>query len=164
MTKNPSLPTAHSSLPAAHSSLPAAQSSLPAAQSSLPAAQGLYDPRFEKDACGIGFVAHVDGRPRRQIVTMALAGLAGVKHRGAVAADGQSGDGAGILTQIPRDLLFARAIELGHSSVKPENLGLAFLFLDPNDADERTRVRQAVQDACDAEGIQLLGWREVPID
>jgi hypothetical protein len=61
----------------------------------LPPAAGLYDPRFEHDECGIGFVAHVDGRPRRDIVTMALEGLRGVKHRGAVASDGKTGDGAG---------------------------------------------------------------------
>ncbi len=124
----------------------------------------LYDARFEHDACGIGFVAHVDGRPRREVVTKALAGLAGVKHRGAVAADGRSGDGAGILTQIPRDLVFAHAIDLGHGTVSPQDLGLAFLFLDADDEQARQTAQDAVEEACAAEDITVLGWREVPVD
>jgi glutamate synthase domain-containing protein 2/glutamate synthase domain-containing protein 1/glutamate synthase domain-containing protein 3 len=131
-------------------------------------AAGMYDPRFEHDQCGIGFVAHVDGRPRRDIVAKALAGLAGVKHRGAVAADARSGDGAGVLTQIPRDLFSAFAIEMGHTSVRPDELGVAFLFLDGcDDADgeaARLVAEKATLDACEAEGIELLGWREVPTD
>ncbi|MDZ7790082.1 MAG: glutamate synthase-related protein [Xanthomonadales bacterium] len=130
----------------------------------MPGTTGLYDPRFEKDACGIGFVAHVDGRPRREVVTRALQGLAGVKHRGAVASDGKSGDGAGILTQIPRDLVFAHAIDLGHGTVSPQDLGLAFLFLDAEDDQDRDTARTAVEEACAAEGIVVLGWREVPVD
>ncbi len=125
---------------------------------------GLYDPRFEKDNCGIGFVAHVDGRPRRDVVTKAIDGLANVKHRGAVAADGKSGDGAGILTQIPRDLVFAHAIDLGHGTVQPGDLGLAFLFLDPDDSAARDTAKRAVEDACAAEDITVLGWRDVPVD
>jgi len=126
-------------------------------------AVGLYDPRFEKDACGIGFVAHVDGRPRREVVAKALAGLAGVKHRGAVAADGRSGDGAGVLTQVPRDLLHAHVVEQGHADVAPGDLGVAFLFLS-SDGDERAAAQQAVESACAAEGIELLCWRDVPTD
>jgi glutamate synthase (ferredoxin) len=125
---------------------------------------GLYDPRFEKDACGIGFVAHVDGRPRREVVTKALAGLAGVKHRGAVASDGKSGDGAGVLTQIPRDLFHALVLELGHTSVAAADLGVAFLFLDAEDDAAREQAQQAVEAGCAAEGIDVLGWREVPTD
>jgi glutamate synthase domain-containing protein 2/glutamate synthase domain-containing protein 1/glutamate synthase domain-containing protein 3 len=129
---------------------------------------GLYDPRFEHDQCGIGFVAHVDGRPRRSIVTQALTGLAGMKHRGALAADAKSGDGAGVLTQIPRDLFAAVAIEMGHTAVPPAELGVAFLFLDGrDDADgeaSRLVAEKALLDACAAEDIELLGWREVPVD
>jgi glutamate synthase domain-containing protein 2/glutamate synthase domain-containing protein 1/glutamate synthase domain-containing protein 3 len=129
----------------------------------LPPAAGLYDPRFEHDECGIGFVAHVDGRPRRDIVTMALEGLRGVKHRGAVASDGKTGDGAGVLTQIPRDLFVGEAIALGASTVRSEDLGVAFLFLDPDD-DAVATARRAVEEGCAAEGIGLVGWRDVPVD
>ncbi len=122
----------------------------------------------ERDACGIGFVAHADGRPRRQIVSYALQGLCGVEHRGAVASDAKSGDGAGLLTQIPRELFADFAAELGGGDVPAEDLGVAFLFLAPGQDDDaehaRARARAAVEEACDAEGVRLLGFRTVPTD
>jgi glutamate synthase domain-containing protein 2/glutamate synthase domain-containing protein 1/glutamate synthase domain-containing protein 3 len=122
----------------------------------------------ERDACGIGFVTHVDGRPRRSTVSMALDGLAGVTHRGAVASDGKTGDGAGLLTQIPRELATAWVAELGTDGVDPERLGVAFLFLAQGDDDEaeqqRTVAREAVEAACAKEGARFLGWRQVPSD
>ena len=122
----------------------------------------------ERDACGIGFVAHVDGRPRREIVSSALAGLCGVEHRGAVAADAKSGDGAGLLTQIPQELFAAFAAELGAGDVAADELGVAFLFLAHGDDEEAVRsraaARSAVEEACGAEGVRLLGFRDVPTD
>lgn len=121
----------------------------------------------ERDACGIRFVAHVDGQPRRQIVEMALDGLRGVEHRGAVAADATSGDGAGLLTQIPRPFLADVATELGGTNVDPEALGLGFLFLQagdrPEDEQARAAAQQAVEDALASAQAPLLGWRDVPI-
>jgi glutamate synthase domain-containing protein 2/glutamate synthase domain-containing protein 1/glutamate synthase domain-containing protein 3 len=144
---------------------PARLASPPGAVSS---ATGAFDPRDERDACGIGFVAHVDGTQRRATVRMALDGLCGVKHRGAVAADAKSGDGAGLLTQIPRALTAAWASDLGADDVDPEDLGLAFLFLAPGEDDTavaaRATARTAVEDACAAEGVRLIGWRQVPTD
>ncbi len=120
----------------------------------------------DRDACGIGFVAHADGRARRSIVQLALDGLAGVKHRGALAADAKTGDGAGLLTQLPRDLVAAWVTEAGADEVDPGRLGLAFLFLQPGDTPEdqaaRTTARDAIAAACDAEGVRLVGFREVP--
>jgi glutamate synthase domain-containing protein 2/glutamate synthase domain-containing protein 1/glutamate synthase domain-containing protein 3 len=134
---------------------------------STPPVRG-FDLTAERDACGIGFVAHVDGQPRRSIVAMALAGLCGVKHRGAVAADARSGDGAGILTQIPRELAAAWAAELGGDAVDPARTGLAMLFLQagagPDDRAARTAARDAFAAACVAEGVQLVGFRAVPTD
>ncbi|MFP4636791.1 MAG: hypothetical protein ACLFRD_13095, partial [Nitriliruptoraceae bacterium] len=122
----------------------------------------------ERDACGIGFVAHTDGRPRRSVVKMALDGLAGVKHRGAIAADAKTGDGAGLLSQIPRELVADWAAELGAEDVDPAALGVAFLFLTPGDRPEdeaaRTTSQQALVAACEQEGVHLLGFREVPTD
>lgn len=136
----------------------------PAAPPTVPAG---VDPRRERDACGIGFVAHVDGEPRRSIVRLALDGLAGVKHRGAVAADAKSGDGAGLLTQLPRPLLAAWAADAGADPVAPDDLGLAFLFLDPGDDDQavakRRFARDAVVAACAEEQLRFVGWREVPV-
>ncbi len=122
----------------------------------------------ERDACGIGFVAHVDGAPRRQIVTMALDGLKGVEHRGAVAADATSGDGAGLLTQIPRPFFADVAAELAGTDVDPDQLGVGFLFLQAGDRredeDARATARQAVEDALASEQATRLGWRDVPVD
>ncbi|WP_052667997.1 glutamate synthase-related protein [Nitriliruptor alkaliphilus] len=137
----------------------------PAASPSSPLA-GLADPGQERDACGIGFVAHVDGAARRDIVAMGLQGLAGVTHRGAVAADGKTGDGAGILTQIPRALAAAWLAEQGLTDVADDRLGVAFLFLAPGaDAQAtvgRRAVRAHVEAACAAEEVRFLAWREVP--
>ncbi|MGH3442850.1 MAG: glutamate synthase central domain-containing protein, partial [Nitriliruptorales bacterium] len=129
---------------------------------------GLYDPRFERDACGIGFVARTDGRPRREIVEMGLEGLRGVKHRGAVAADARSGDGAGVLTQIPKEFFAAEADRLGATGVAADRLGVAFLFLSSGSGQEpdaaRATARRNVVDACRAEGLEFLAWRPVPVD
>jgi glutamate synthase domain-containing protein 2/glutamate synthase domain-containing protein 1/glutamate synthase domain-containing protein 3 len=120
----------------------------------------------ERDACGIGFVAHVDGVARRSVVAMALAGLRGVRHRGAIAADSVSGDGAGLLTQLPRDLVADWAHEAGVDDVDPARVGLAFLFLEPGDTADavasRETVRAAIDAACRAEGARFLAWRLVP--
>ena len=120
----------------------------------------------ERDACGIGFVAHVDGVARRAIVDLALDGLRGVRHRGAVAADARSGDGAGLLSQLPRELVAAWAADLGAADVDAADLGLAFLFLQPGerpeDATARATAREAFEQACDAEGAPFVGWRTVP--
>jgi glutamate synthase domain-containing protein 1 len=124
---------------------------------------GLYDPRFEHDACGIGFVADASGKASRWIVEAALEGLCGVMHRGAVAADERSGDGAGLLIPLPRTLL---AWSLG-DGIDPDRIGAAMCFLDGGEdaAADRARAdaQQAVADALAAERLQLLGWREVPV-
>ncbi|MFP4312017.1 MAG: glutamate synthase-related protein, partial [Nitriliruptoraceae bacterium] len=136
------------------------------ARTHRPIAPG-FDLNAERDACGIGFVAHVDGRPRRSIVELALQGLCGVKHRGAVAADARSGDGAGILTQIPRELAAAWSRELV-TEVAPADTGLAMLFLqageEPDDVAARQTALQAFAAACDQEGVTLAGFRVVPTD
>jgi len=120
----------------------------------------------ERDACGIGFVAHVDGQPRRDVVALALDGLAGVRHRGAVAADAKSGDGAGVLTQIPQALVRAWLGEAGVVAEDDARFGVAFLFLDGReDADgdaARRHARGRFEAACREEQVELLAWREVP--
>ncbi len=107
---------------------------------------GSTNPRAERDACGIGFLADATGRASRAIVDGLLEGLARVRHRGAVAADGMSGDGAGLLLPIPRAL------------VPAPWCGLAQVFLRDESA------RAAIEEACEAEGIEPAGWRTVPVD
>ena len=120
----------------------------------------------ERDACGIGFVAREDGRATRDVVRLALDGLCGVRHRGAVAADALSGDGAGILTQIPGTLVRAWAREAGARVADDEPLGVAFLFLDGRDGAEgaaaRAAARAAFEAAVTTEGVELVAWRDVP--
>ncbi len=120
--------------------------------------------RAELDACGIGFVAHASGNASREIVDLALTGLACVRHRQAIAADGISGDGAGLLVPIPHRF-FAQvgARELGRE-LDADRVGVVSAFLPLSDDDAVRVAQDAVADACSAEGIELAGWRPVPID
>jgi glutamate synthase (NADPH/NADH) large chain len=128
--------------------------------SALPPASGLYDPRFEHDACGVSFVAHVKGRRSRDIVTTALGALCRLDHRGASGAEANTGDGAGILIQVPD--AFLRAVT--PFPLPPEGaygVGLAFL---PVDAAEADRTRGEVEKIAVDEGLRIVGWRQVPTD
>ena len=117
----------------------------------------MYDRlRDERDACGIGFVADARARPGRAIVDAALEALCRVRHRGAVAADARTGDGAGLLLPLPRALLTAAA-----PGADPERLGAAMAFLDPADP---APGRALIEHACAEEGLELLAWRAVPVD
>src|SRR5688500_12197760 len=107
----------------------------------------LRDP--ERDACGIGFVADSRGRYSRAIVDAALDALCRVKHRGAVAADALTGDGAGVLLPVPRALVSVDGVE-------DERLGLAMLF---GDADAPSVHRPVVEEAATAEGLEVASWR-----
>jgi glutamate synthase domain-containing protein 2/glutamate synthase domain-containing protein 1/glutamate synthase domain-containing protein 3 len=125
----------------------------------------MYDPTREHDACGIGFVAHADGGASRAIVDAAIDGLCGVRHRGAVASDSKTGDGAGILLPLPRGFLAAEAARLG-TTVDRDDVGAAMCFLDGGDDqrgdDARRQVRAIVEDALRANGLSFIGWRTVP--
>jgi glutamate synthase (ferredoxin) len=119
--------------------------------------------RTELDACGIGFVARATGESSREIVELALTGLACVRHRQAVAADGLSGDGAGLLVPLPRPFFARVAAESFGRDVDPGRLGVVNAFLDLDDASAKA-AKAAVEEACAAEGLELVGWREVPVD
>ncbi len=121
--------------------------------------------RFDRDACGIGLVADVEGRASRAVLDSALVGLACVRHRSAVAADGISGDGAGILLPIPQPFFARVARETGLTVPGGEApLGVVTAFFDAADEDARRIAEQAVADACAAEKLSLLGWRPIPTD
>jgi glutamate synthase (ferredoxin) len=108
-------------------------------------------------------VADEHGRASREVVELALTGLACVRHRGAVAADGLSGDGAGVLLPLPRDFFAAVAAAAG-ATVDPEHIGVVAAFLDRRDGAARRRAQDAVVDACVEEGLEVVTWRDVPID
>ena len=128
--------------------------------SALPEASGLYDPRFEHDACGVSFVVDVKGRATHETVTTALGALCNLDHRGASGAEANTGDGAGMLLQVPDRFLRAVAgVDL--PTAGSYGVGMAFLPLDPTDA-EKTKAR--VDAIVGEEGLRVLGWRAVPID
>jgi glutamate synthase domain-containing protein 2/glutamate synthase domain-containing protein 1/glutamate synthase domain-containing protein 3 len=129
----------------------------------LPAKQGLYDPQFEHDACGIGFVANIKGVKSHDIVSQALTVLCNLDHRGGQGCEKNTGDGAGILIQIP-DAFFRRecakeGIELPVSG----QYGVVMAYL-PQDAEERAKCEQLVEDSVRAARQTFLGWRTVPTD
>jgi glutamate synthase domain-containing protein 2/glutamate synthase domain-containing protein 1/glutamate synthase domain-containing protein 3 len=125
-----------------------------------PKAVGLYDPRFEHDACGVGMVARLDNVPTHEVITWALTALENLEHRGATGADPCTGDGAGILMQMPEELL--RAV-VDFELPPPGEYGVLMCFL-PTEAPARERLEELLERTVLAEGQQLLGWREVPID
>ena len=125
----------------------------------LPQAQGLYDPRAEKDACGVAFVATLTGEPSHRIVQQALTALRNLEHRGASGAEPDSGDGAGILLQVPDAFLRAAAgFELPAQGGYA--VGLAFI---PDSDEAEAATRSAVARTAAEEGLTVLGWREVPV-
>jgi glutamate synthase domain-containing protein 1 len=125
--------------------------------------QGLYEPRFEHDACGIGFVVDIKGRRSNQILRQALTVLTNLAHRGALGSEPNTGDGAGILIQVPDRLLRQACAQSGIVLPEPGRYGVGMLFLPPDPAQ-----RRACEDRFAAivahEGQQLLGWRTVPTD
>ena len=125
-----------------------------------PKAVGLYDPRFEHDACGVGMVARLDNTPTHEVVTRAITALENLEHRGATGADPCTGDGAGILMQMP-DELMRGAVEF---ELPPAGeYGVLMCFLS-TDAGVRRKHEALLERAVLGEGQRLLGWREVPID
>ncbi|MGZ8361063.1 MAG: glutamate synthase subunit alpha, partial [Allosphingosinicella sp.] len=129
----------------------------------LPPKQGLYDPRNERDACGMGFVADVKGRPSNQIIAQGLQILVNLDHRGGVGADPQMGDGAGCLIQIP-DALFRDWAESGRLSLPPKGeYAVAMCFL-PRDEPSCAAAMDRFERFIRIEGQVLVGWREVPVD
>jgi glutamate synthase domain-containing protein 2/glutamate synthase domain-containing protein 1/glutamate synthase domain-containing protein 3 len=122
-------------------------------------AAGLYDPRYEHDACGVGMVARLDNEPTHEVVVRAITALENLEHRGASGADPLTGDGAGILMQMPDELLRAAVdFELPPAG----SYGVLMCFL-PNDEQARARVQGLLERTVADEGQSVLGWREVPV-
>ena len=127
------------------------------------AAEGLYDPAHEHDACGVGFVVDIKGRKSHAIVRQALQVLINLLHRGACGCEPNTGDGAGILIQVPDRFFRRECARLGITlpAAKEYGAGLVFLPRDPLRAD---KVRALIQTIIVEEGQRCLGWREVPTD
>ena len=121
----------------------------------------LYRPEFERDSCGFGLIAHIHNKPSHWLVKTAIDALARLTHRGAVAADGKSGDGCGILMKKPDRFLRQAAADRGWQL--GENYAVGNVFLSPK-ADIAASSRRVMEDALQAQGLEVAGWREVPTD
>ncbi|MEI2703404.1 MAG: glutamate synthase large subunit [Baekduia sp.] len=126
----------------------------------LPQADGLYDPTNEHDACGVAMVARLDNRPEHEVVVRALTALDNLEHRGAEGADIHTGDGAGILTQVP-DAFFRAVCDFELPAAGDYGVGMCFL---PQDPDARRKLEELIELNVRIEGQELLGWRDVPVD
>ncbi|SDJ27419.1 glutamate synthase (NADPH/NADH) large chain [Frankineae bacterium MT45] len=126
--------------------------------SAVPAKRGLYDPEFETDSCGVAFVADLKGRPSHRIVEQALTALHNLDHRGAAGAEPSSGDGAGITVAIPDEFLRG-VVDFELPTVGSYAAGLVFL---PRDTAEAERAAALLTEIAAEEGLEILGWRDVP--
>ncbi len=129
----------------------------------LPPKQGLYDPQFEKDACGVGFVVNIKGEKSHKIVRHAMTVLVNLNHRGACGCEANTGDGAGINLQIPDRFLLKIAAAEGITLPAPGEYGVGMVFL-PKDAALRRQFEARLEAIVAEEGQTLLGWRTVPTD
>ncbi len=130
----------------------------------LPQAVGLYRPEMERDACGIGFVADIGGNRSHSIIELALKALVNLTHRGAIDMDAKTGDGAGLLTQIPYKL-FRRDLEKwGVNLARNTDLGVGMIFLPREDELAREKCRLIVEEALLHYELEFYGWRKVPVD
>ena len=124
----------------------------------------MYDPETEHSSCGVGFVVRVDGEPRREVVEFGIEALQAVWHRGAVDADGKSGDGAGILVQLPIRFFKERIRRTGHEPRDGELLAVGQVFLPRTDFAAQETCRTIVESEVLRMGYDLYGWRQVPVD
>ncbi|HEX2477069.1 MAG TPA: glutamate synthase subunit alpha, partial [Lacipirellulaceae bacterium] len=129
----------------------------------LPEAQGLYDPAHEHDACGVGFVVNINGEKTHEIVRKGLEILINLSHRGACGCDPLTGDGAGILVQIPHAFFASQTAELGFALPAAGDYGIAMCFL-PRDEAERRHCQDRLEKITSEEGQRFLGWRDVPVN
>lgn len=123
----------------------------------------LYQADYERDACGVGLVVNIHGAASREIVERALGGLVNLTHRGGVGADERTGDGAGILTQVPHELFAPELARLGAAGIAAGDYGVAMTFL-PRDAAQAGWAKTLAGEAFAGRGLSVIGWRDVPVD
>ena len=126
----------------------------------LPVAQGLYDPRFEHDACGVNFVCHLRGQASHRIVELGIGALCRMQHRGALGAEVNTGDGAGLLIQVP-DGFYRSVVDFALPEAGAYATGIAFL---PNVAGLADEAMALVEATAESEDLEVLGWRDLPVD
>jgi glutamate synthase (NADPH/NADH) large chain/glutamate synthase (ferredoxin) len=124
----------------------------------------MYRPEYEHDACGVGFIAQKDGIKSNKVLNYALESLCNLAHRGAIDADQKTGDGAGVLTQLPYKLFEPDLAKLGVNLADPAELGVGMFFLPHRDADAQRRAKAIAEDVLASRGVKLFGWRVVPLN
>ena len=124
---------------------------------------GVYDPSMEHDACGVGLVCAIDGQPRREVVNLAIKALKAIWHRGAVDADGKTGDGAGISLSVPQDFFADQVRRTGHQ-IRPGPIAVGQIFLPRVDLGAQERARTIVESEVLRFGFYIYGWRQVPVN
>jgi len=129
----------------------------------LPPKQGLYDPRFEHDACGVGFVVNMKGKKSHEVVQQGIQILINLDHRGACGCEPNTGDGAGILLQLPHKFFGKVAKELGFNLPAPGRYGVAMIYMG-KDEEDRHHCERVFERVVREEGHSVLGWRTVPTD
>jgi glutamate synthase (NADPH/NADH) large chain len=122
-----------------------------------------YEPSSERDACGVGMVAAIDGQPRREVVELAIRSLKNVAHRGAVDPDGLSGDGAGLMVEAPQ-AFFAEQVRMIGQRLRPGPIAIGQIFLPRTDLGAQDRARAIVETEVLRAGFYIYGWRQTPID
>jgi glutamate synthase (NADPH/NADH) large chain len=122
-----------------------------------------YEPTSERDACGVGLVAAIDGKPRREVVELAIKSLKNVAHRGAVDPDGLSGDGAGLMVEAPQGF-FAEQVRIIGQALRPGPIAIGQIFLPRTDLGAQDRARAIVETEVLRAGFTIYGWRQTPID
>jgi len=127
-------------------------------------AANAYNPDDEKDSCGVGLVAQIDGTPRREIVEMAIRALKAVFHRGAVDADGKTGDGAGIRVDVPQDFFRDAVRGMGHAMGNDKQICVGQIFLPRTDLAAQEKARSIIETEVVRFGFYIYGWRQPPID
>jgi len=128
------------------------------------AGRTLYDPSFEHDACGTGFVANISGKPSHDIVEKGIQAVVNLTHRGAIDADAKTGDGAGILVQIPRKFFKKELESLGYQKIETDSLAVGMIFFPRQDYEARERARAVIEDVVSRNKMKILGWRIVPVE
>jgi glutamate synthase (ferredoxin) len=128
----------------------------------LPPKQGLYDPQFEHDSCGVGFVVNIKGKKSHEIIRQGLNILINLRHRGACGCETNTGDGAGILLQMPHKFFQQECAKIGINLPAPGQYGVGMLFL-PMDSAQRKQCEAHIEQVIAQEGQALLGWRDVPM-
>src|SRR5205807_581423 len=129
----------------------------------LPPRQGLYDPQYERDACGVGFLVHLKGKRSHKLIRDAILALNNLSHRGACGCEVNTGDGAGLLIRIPDEFFRKHCPPLGIALPEAGKYGAGILFL-PRDARSQEQGKALFERIVAEEGQQFLGWRPVPTD